>query len=656
MVQRKGVNVPSLQNAKVLVTGAGGFLARHTIPRLLDTGAEVIGLDVRNGLDGPNLREMKVRVKLVEGDISKYPDLEKIDDSCDYVVHLAAIAAPIQCEQNPDRAFLTNVQGTFNVLKLAAKKKAKKILFSSSAHVYGISPKYMPTDENHPLALLDTYCYDDQTEILTDGGWKRVTELDGTELVMQLNREKWTAEMVKPIMYYKKHYEGPIFLYEGKSNFAVTPNHRFWAAPSRRPKFDLIPIEEMMRYCRAFLSGEVRWTGERAEEYTLEEYVAMRGRNHAQRYVVAVRRLEIEPWLTFLGWYVSEGSTSRERYVRMTQKKEEFTKEIEDCIKTLGWRPSIIENKEKNALEFCIGSVQLYQWIHDNCYVSDNQSSYTKKVPEFVKQLSPDLIEIFLSAYWKGDGGRAGAKRGRTWTTYSERLANDIQELILKTGKVATLTRRIDKRLKIPFWVVYERRRGVLEIKTTKIRKIDYEGLVGCVEVPSHVVLVRRNGKVMWCGNTSTKILGESLCQLFYSNHHLAYVTTRLFNGYGPGQNTDYFIPAMIGKAKSGKIELRGRHITKDFVFVEDVGDAFVKALMSDYVGEINIGSGNQTTLEYVASYIAKALGAELSFSKVDPSGPTHMQCDPTRALKILGWKAMTPIEKGLDRTIAASK
>ncbi len=47
-------NVPSLQNARVLVTGAGRFLARHTIPRLLDTGAEVIGLDVRKGLDGPN--------------------------------------------------------------------------------------------------------------------------------------------------------------------------------------------------------------------------------------------------------------------------------------------------------------------------------------------------------------------------------------------------------------------------------------------------------------------------------------------------------------------------------------------------------------------------------------------------------------------------
>ena len=98
---------------------------------------------------------------------------------------------------------------------------------------------------------------------------------------------------------------------------------------------------------------------------------------------------------------------------------------------------------------------------------------------------------------------------------------------------------------------------------------------------------------------TTTKIMGESLCQLFYSNHNLEYLVSRLFNAYGPGQSTDYFIPAMISKAKSGHIELRGRHVTKDFVFVDDVVDAFAKALVSDYVGEMNIGSGLQTTLEY---------------------------------------------------------
>jgi nucleoside-diphosphate-sugar epimerase len=155
---------------------------------------------------------------------------------------------------------------------------------------------------------------------------------------------------------------------------------------------------------------------------------------------------------------------------------------------------------------------------------------------------------------------------------------------------------------------------------------------------------------------TTSKIIGESLCQLFYSNHNLEYVTSRLYNAYGPGQNEDYFIPAMISKAKTGRIELRGRAVTKDFVFVEDVADAFVKALTSDFVGEVNIGSGKQTTLEFVADHIAKALRAKLTFSSVEPAGPSHMQCDTERARRILGWEAKTSIEQGLDRTLAASK
>jgi UDP-glucose 4-epimerase len=153
---------------------------------------------------------------------------------------------------------------------------------------------------------------------------------------------------------------------------------------------------------------------------------------------------------------------------------------------------------------------------------------------------------------------------------------------------------------------------------------------------------------------TTSKILGESLCQLFYSNHNLEYVTSRLYNAYGPGQNEDYFIPAMISKAKTGRIELRGRAVTKDFVFVEDVADAFVKALTSDFVGEVNIGSGRQTTLEFVADHIAKAFRAKLTFSTVEPAGPSHMQCDTERARRILGWEAKTSIEQGLDRTLAA--
>jgi len=153
-------------------------------------------------------------------------------------------------------------------------------------------------------------------------------------------------------------------------------------------------------------------------------------------------------------------------------------------------------------------------------------------------------------------------------------------------------------------------------------------------------------------GYTSSKIIGEQLCQLFYENHNVSYVTLRMFNGYGPRQSLDYFIPAMLEQAKNGQIILRGRDITKDFIYVDDIADAMVKALSSRYVGSLNVGTGIQTTLEYVASYIAKAFNANLTFAETQDRGPTHMQCDNSRIKATLGWSPKISIDEGLSKTI----
>jgi len=151
---------------------------------------------------------------------------------------------------------------------------------------------------------------------------------------------------------------------------------------------------------------------------------------------------------------------------------------------------------------------------------------------------------------------------------------------------------------------------------------------------------------------TSSKIMGEQLCHLFYENHNMPYVTLRMFNGYGPRQSFDYFIPSMIKQAmQTGAIVLRGRYITKDFIYVDDMVNAIVAVLPSQYVGPLNVGTGIQTTLENVAQYIAKSLYAELNFAETDDRGPTHMQCDASR-IQAFGWSPKTSLNDGLSKTI----
>src|SRR5450759_642425 len=136
--------IDSLANKSVLVAGARGFMGSHLVNRLLEEGASVFALDRPEAFQGKHIDSPRYFPLALE--ITRALTIAP-DTKFDVVYHLAAIAAPVVCEQEPEKAFLTNVLGTYNVLRFALKADAKKIIFLSSAHVYGISPKYMPTGE-----------------------------------------------------------------------------------------------------------------------------------------------------------------------------------------------------------------------------------------------------------------------------------------------------------------------------------------------------------------------------------------------------------------------------------------------------------------------------------------------------------------------------
>ena len=154
---------------------------------------------------------------------------------------------------------------------------------------------------------------------------------------------------------------------------------------------------------------------------------------------------------------------------------------------------------------------------------------------------------------------------------------------------------------------------------------------------------------------TTTKILGEQLCQLFWENHGLAYTTLRLFNVYGPGQAPGYFIPDMIAKARKGPILLQGGNTTKDFVHVDDVVWAFASAVDTKFVGSVNIGSGVETQLYTVAKRIADAAGVAC-IPADEGTYCTRMQANWSRAKHILGWEPTVNVQEGLDAILNEAK
>jgi UDP-glucose 4-epimerase len=142
----------NLDGARILVIGGAGFLGSHIVDQLTETGAgQIVILD--NFVRGTraNLADAvrDPRVHLVEGSVTDLPTLRGLMADTDYVVHLAALWL-YECVHQPRSALDVNVVGTFNVVEAAADAGVKKVVYSSSASVYG-DAVFTPMTEEHPF-------------------------------------------------------------------------------------------------------------------------------------------------------------------------------------------------------------------------------------------------------------------------------------------------------------------------------------------------------------------------------------------------------------------------------------------------------------------------------------------------------------------------
>jgi UDP-glucose 4-epimerase len=143
-----------LKNSKVLVIGGAGFIGSFVVAELLkEDVAEVIVYD--NFARGKkeylrdSLKDNRCKIFPIGGDIREIDILNKAMEGMDYVVCLSAMWL-LHCKDFPRTAFDVNIAGTFNVLEACVKNNIKKLIWSSSASVYGDAVQ-LPMTEEHPF-------------------------------------------------------------------------------------------------------------------------------------------------------------------------------------------------------------------------------------------------------------------------------------------------------------------------------------------------------------------------------------------------------------------------------------------------------------------------------------------------------------------------
>jgi UDP-glucose 4-epimerase len=143
-----------LTKSKILIIGGGGFIGSHVVSELLktDVGEIIIYDNFTRGLESniaSSLEDPRCSIYPNGGDIRDVDVLNDAMKGMDGVIHLAAMWL-LHCKDYPKTAFHVNIEGTFNVLEACVRNKVKRLIYSSSASVYGDAAE-VPMTESHPF-------------------------------------------------------------------------------------------------------------------------------------------------------------------------------------------------------------------------------------------------------------------------------------------------------------------------------------------------------------------------------------------------------------------------------------------------------------------------------------------------------------------------
>jgi nucleoside-diphosphate-sugar epimerase len=143
------VHQMALQGQRILVTGGAGFIGSHLAEALVRAGAEVRVLDNFSSGLKDNLASVSSEIELIEGDVLDQEAVDAAIEGCNLISHQAAQLEIIRCIQDPISDLRSNTEATIRVFEAARRGGVKKVVYASSACVYG-QAKTWPEQEDHP--------------------------------------------------------------------------------------------------------------------------------------------------------------------------------------------------------------------------------------------------------------------------------------------------------------------------------------------------------------------------------------------------------------------------------------------------------------------------------------------------------------------------
>lgn len=148
-----------MDDKKILITGAGGFIGSHLTEKMVNKGFKVKGFlryNSKNDWGWIERTVIKGEVEVITGDIRDYDSVYNAMKGVDAVFHLSALIGIPYSYISPKAYIETNITGTYNILQAAKELNVGQVLITSTSETYGTA-QYVPIDEKHPLVGQSPY-------------------------------------------------------------------------------------------------------------------------------------------------------------------------------------------------------------------------------------------------------------------------------------------------------------------------------------------------------------------------------------------------------------------------------------------------------------------------------------------------------------------
>ena len=366
------------------------------------------------------------------------------------------------------------------------------------------------------VGAAETFCIAEQYQTLTENGWKFYHEVQPTEKIATINPENGELEYQIPTGPFVFDVDGEMYHFQNKAvDMLVTPNHEMYLSLRRGYPWQKVEAKDVFegknpRYNVCFKTAPSGYQAPDQVDFALRLW---HRREEGLREVEESRRIPMEDFLTLVGFYIADGSTSgpgEPRYhVEFDVLKERKITILRGLLNRFGEHRAIRVSECVNTrghTKFTVSDRMLTIWLSENC----GRHAWEKQIPTEFLKLNRKQSEMLLSALIAGDGNITGGEHcwpdlpmACRYVTTSFKLAEQVQLLAFKCGYRAVLAEGYDVRPnRHDIYYVNMKRSNDVLINNFQHEVVPYRGKVYCFEVPNHLFVVRGNGKIGITGNT----------------------------------------------------------------------------------------------------------------------------------------------------------